>query len=123
MGISWATHWQTCSVDVDRLGMDDQSNNVVKPVGNDGMLYFWCPGCQDMHGIWTEKPNDLTGARWSWNGSYTKPTFKPSIFSNKGRTNPTMPACHSYVIDGKIKFLNDCTHELAGKTVDLQPPT
>jgi hypothetical protein len=27
--------------------------------------------------------------------------------------------CHSFVTDGRIQFLNDCTHSLAGQTVDL----
>lgn len=40
-----------------------------------------------------------------------------------GRSNPaniTMtPLCHSFVTDGRIQFLTDSTHELAGQTVDL----
>jgi hypothetical protein len=27
--------------------------------------------------------------------------------------------CHSFVTDGKIQFLSDCTHALAGQTVAL----
>jgi len=27
--------------------------------------------------------------------------------------------CHSFVTDGRIQFLGDCTHTLAGQTVDL----
>lgn len=27
--------------------------------------------------------------------------------------------CHSYVTNGRIQYLGDCTHELAGQTVDL----
>jgi hypothetical protein len=27
--------------------------------------------------------------------------------------------CHSFVTDGRIQFLGDCTHALAGQTVDL----
>jgi hypothetical protein len=35
-------------------------------------------------------------------------------------SNITMtPRCHSYVRDGKIEFLNDSTHKLAGQTVPL----
>jgi hypothetical protein len=30
---------------------------------------------------------------------------------------PTM--CHSFVVDGRIEYLSDCTHEMAGMTVDL----
>lgn len=31
------------------------------------------------------------------------------------------PRCHSFVRDGKIEFLSDSTHKLAGQTVDLPP--
>lgn len=27
--------------------------------------------------------------------------------------------CHSFITDGQIQFLNDCTHPLAGQTVPL----
>jgi len=27
--------------------------------------------------------------------------------------------CHSFVRDGRIEFLSDCTHALKGQTVDL----
>lgn len=27
--------------------------------------------------------------------------------------------CHSFITDGKIQYLSDCFHELAGQTVDL----
>jgi hypothetical protein len=56
---------------------------------------------------------------WEWNGSLDKPTFKPSIFVNARQSNPMVPSCHSFVTDGRIQFLNDCTHALAGQTVDL----
>lgn len=29
--------------------------------------------------------------------------------------------CHSFVTDGNIQFLSDCTHSLAGQTVPLKP--
>jgi hypothetical protein len=28
--------------------------------------------------------------------------------------------CHTFVTDGQIQYLGDCTHALAGQTVDLQ---
>lgn len=27
--------------------------------------------------------------------------------------------CHTWITDGKAIFLNDCTHEFAGQTLDL----
>jgi hypothetical protein len=72
--------------------------------------------------------------KWLWNGSKEKPTFTPSILARykhpKGYSNEN-PAptdfsgeyvdevCHSFITDGRIQFLNDCTHALAGQTVDL----
>lgn len=80
---------------------------------------------------------------WQWNGSVDFPTLQPSVLFQSGHyahnhTNtdrcwctynaehPEMAdqsficvRCHSYVTDGKIQFLTDCTHGLVGQTVDL----
>lgn len=72
------------------------------------MYAFHCPGCQYGHNF--EVP------RWSWNGSYDKPTFTPSLLCNKDFPEAR---CHSNVTDSKIQFLSDCFHAMAGKTVDL----
>jgi hypothetical protein len=53
---------------------------------------------------------------WTWNGDVDKPTLKPSVLSGGG---DDMPRCHSFVNDGKVQFLDDCSHELAGQTLDL----
>jgi hypothetical protein len=77
-------------------------------------IAFHCPGCDGGHSI------PVTGSRaWQWNGSLETPTLKPSILVNRGSSNPTVPVCHSFVTDGRIQFLGDCTHRLAGQTVDL----
>jgi hypothetical protein len=83
---------------------------------DDGVCIFFCPGCDTYHGVWTEKPNDLTGARWSWNGNYEKPTFSPSILVNGGDGTPR---CHSFVNDGVISYCSDSEHRLAGQSVEL----
>ncbi len=64
---------------------------------------------------------------WTWNGSVDLPTVKPSILTkgsrghtdNDGNRTVIDEVCHSFVNDGKVQFLADCTHELAGQTVDL----
>ena len=56
---------------------------------------------------------------WQFNGSTGVPTFSPSILFNRGRANPMVPVCHSFITDGKIRFLPDCSHALKGQTVDL----
>jgi len=92
---------------------------------NDGMLIFYCQGCGECHGV-----ND----RWTFNGSFENPTFSPSILvrgtqrltdeeydliMSGTQIEPKPLVCHSFVTDGKIQYLNDCTHKLAGQTVDL----
>lgn len=80
--------------------------------------FFRCPGCQRRHLVYT-KEQSPGGACWSLNGDVEHPTFSPSILVNKGGEVPSVPICHSFIRDGKIQFLNDCTHELAGKTIEL----
>lgn len=93
---------------------------------------YRCP-CGDTH--------HLTKG-WQWNGDREKPTFTPSVmvttghFIQNGRTDngcwctyaKEHPEenlafgcyrCHSYVRDGMVQFLADCTHPLAGQTVAL----
>lgn len=106
----------------------------------DGMLLFWCPGCDGAHGI-TVNRGQAEGPKWGWNGSIDKPTFTPSIKVSgyelsaesvarlergerigEGQRWPGRDTvCHSFVNDGRIQFLGDCTHALAGQTVDLPP--
>ena len=51
---------------------------------------------------------------WSWNGNTEKPTLKPSIRSKSGDT-----ICHTFVNDGMVRFLDDCSHEFADQTLEL----
>ncbi len=51
---------------------------------------------------------------WTWNGSTDKPTLKPSVLTTDGNFR-----CHSWINDGTAQFLADCSHELAGQTVEL----
>jgi hypothetical protein len=64
---------------------------------------------------------DGPGPRWGYNGNPDLPTFTPSVLVNAGRFHPGKPICHTFVTDGKIQFLGDCTHALAGQTVDMPP--
>jgi hypothetical protein len=77
-------------------------------------IVFQCPGCDSPHVLPVEGPQ-----AWGWNGSVEKPTLTPSVFVNPGGYNETVPQCHSFVTDGFIRFLDDCTHALAGKNVEL----
>ena len=97
------------------------NRDVVRLLEIDGRLepVFQCPGCNCLHAVWVNEHNPHTNAIWSWNGDAIKPTFTPSI---NVKSNPRIGAvhiCHSFVRDGMIQFLDDCTHALKGKTVAL----
>lgn len=68
-----------------------------------------CPGCDFIHTV--NVSGD--GVSWQFNGDTARPTFTPSILIRNAYV------CHSFVTDGKIAFLGDCTHHLSGQTVDL----
>lgn len=98
-----------------------------------GRVGFWCPGCDEMHVIYVEGPQ-----AWGFNDDPDLPTFTPSVLVSGIYAEPPVTAenfdewkrspwsqtkvqrvCHSFVKEGRIQFLGDCTHGLAGQTVDL----
>ena len=83
--------------------------------GANGYALFFCPACDSPHAVRV----NTHGSGWGWNGSVDAPTLTPSVFSNQHRDCPDLPACHSFVTEGRIQFLADCTHAMAGQTVDL----
>lgn len=97
----------------------------LKPVTNtDGSPYgvsFVCPGCGETHVI----PTGTSRNAWSFNGDMDAPTLSPSILAyphpalNEAGERYETARCHSFVTDGRIQFLGDCTHALAGQTVAL----
>jgi len=74
--------------------------------------WFWCPGCKGYHAFTTKSPKT---SGWTFNGDVEKPTFSPSLLVWGSRPEER---CHLFMKDGKIQFLSDCHHELAGKTVE-----
>lgn len=95
---------------------------------------FPCPGCKSVHQI-NDQESVSIGPKWDFNGNMDAPTFSPSLKVThrhpKGYDNDhPAPAdfdgeyvedvCHSFITDGKIQFLDDCYHELAGQTVPMQ---
>jgi len=80
-----------------------------------GLLAFRCPGCGMMHAV---------DGRWKFDGNFEAPTFSPSLLMTM--PDPDNPGkdivrCHSFVRNGMVEFLADCTHEMAGKTVPMKP--
>jgi len=74
---------------------------------------FFCPGCGFAH--WFQTKGE--GSCWTWNEDFEKPTVKPSILMDMRGEDPKR--CHSFVTDGKIRFLGDCSHNLKGRTVEI----
>jgi hypothetical protein len=81
---------------------------------DDNIVMFRCPGCEEEHVVRVRGESP-----WGWNNSMEAPTFTSSILVNRGQSNPTAHQCHSFVTDGKIQFLADCTHRLANQTIEL----
>lgn len=80
---------------------------------------FHCKGCKCHHVYYTVSQHK--GALvWLFNGDMEKPTFRASLLVNADLSCPSTPRCHIFVTDGKIQYLNDCTHELAGKTIEME---
>lgn len=96
--------------------MSKKIEEVFNQNGNPtGLFQFYCPGCKFHHQINT---NPEHGPVWTFNGDLASPTASPSLLV----TYPTSKGdrkCHSFVRNGMIEFLNDCTHDLAGKTVEI----
>ncbi len=85
----------------------EHSNGIVD-------IVFDCPGCNFPHSF------RVAGipSPWIWNGDLDRASFSPSLLVRFG-DGPGDKRCHSFVSGGRIQFLADCTHSLAGKTVDV----
>lgn len=109
--------------------MAEARARVVEEAGRQ-YLWIWCAGCQTHHRA------VVSAGGWAWNRSVDRPTLTPSVRVS-GTRMPTdaeaerilagervdleRTCCHSFVTDGRIRYLDDCTHALAGQTVDLEP--
>lgn len=67
-------------------------------------ILIHCPGCGCDH---------VFDGRWKFNEDFEKPTFEPSLLIQ------SKIICHSFVEEGRIRFLTDSTHKLSGQTVEL----
>ncbi len=102
---------------------------------NGNSCEFRCPGCGQLHILAIGEHGQHP--KWNFTGSAESPTLAPSILArgmlcvfddhgewtgewqrdSEGRPIPYV--CHSFVRAGHIEFLNDCTHAMAGQTVEL----
>ena len=85
---------------------------------------YWCPGCDNLHGIVIQPGKQANGASWSFEGSLECPTYSPSQLTQFEGGPPEARqkfVCHTFIRGGMIQFLGDCTHELRGQTVPMVP--
>lgn len=106
------------------------TKDKIKVEGNT-LLVFHCPACNRQHAV---PYFSHRGPRWSWNGRTDAPTLMPSIrvegivplsgadlseLDRRHHVQPKYYLCHSFITEGQIQYLSDCTHALAGQVVDL----
>lgn len=114
--------------------MNLPQGRLLRPELRDGVLQGYqiiCPGCRDFHEnkvgfhfIWTLPGPDHP--HWEFDGNEECPTFSPSLLGEgkfwiAEEERWIDYVCHSYVRAGRIQYLGDCTHELAGQTVPMVP--
>jgi hypothetical protein len=94
--------------------MDDKILRKVEDVNT--KYAFWCPACKCAHFFQTTGYPD-----WKLTGSMLNPTITPSIrvqgYSEVLQKNYV---CHSVITGGIIEYMGDCTHELAGKEIQME---
>jgi hypothetical protein len=79
------------------------------PIGNkeEYQWHIYCLGCKQVHA--------LSPAVHHFNYDTERPTFSPSLLQD---WDPKK-ICHSYIFEGYIRYLSDCSHDLRNKTVEL----
>lgn len=80
----------------------------IKSAGTD-RLTFHCPGCDERH---------VVDRGWTYNGNAEKPTLTPSVLVTSNAPG-VVSCCHFHVEEGRIRYLADSAHALAGQTVDM----
>lgn len=92
--------------------MAKKIQQLTWPNGDINGWMFYCPGCKENHAY-------MNDGRWTFNGNLEQPTFQPSLLYTRGHHPDPPDVCHIFMTDGKIQYLSDCTHELAGQTVEV----
>ena len=94
-----------------------------------------CPGCiaenvphrVPIHFFRTVPAPNGREPTWEFDQNLKRPTFSPSLRCRADWWNPETKrydiklCCHFFLRNGRLEFLDDCTHPLAGQTVDMIP--
>ena len=94
----------------------------LSPIKENGVIaayMFECPGCGGGHIVHVRPYKNEVGASWDFSHNMEFPTFTPSLLTKLNRSDEPVRICHLFITNGQIRFLADCTHNLAGQTVDM----
>lgn len=102
-----------------QISTSDENLPRVAVLKNSGLYNYknaatheiYCPACQTTHGF------DET---WVFNQDFVNPTIHPSLLISNYISGKRY-VCHSYIRNGYIYYLGDCTHCLKSQTVRLPP--
>lgn len=110
--------------------MDNNNKKIIRKSGDH--FAFYCKGCDEAHSF---------NSQWQFNNDFDCPTVSPSILVQYVKVPHPIPldengkykigsdgriegcidmVCHSFIKDGMIQYLNDCTHEFKGQTIALK---
>lgn len=81
--------------------------------GEPASWMFYCVGCKSYHVVPMNRG-------WTFNGDMENPTFTPSLLTKWDFKNgkPTR-ICHIIITNGKLRYCGDCSHPLAGQTLQM----
>lgn len=93
----------------------------MKCYESEGLLVFYCPACGQNHTAWLQGRGWGDRPLWRWDGRTDCPTLTPSlrIETPDPDGGPPLHVCHFFIKAGQIIYLSDCTHRLAGLSVDM----
>jgi hypothetical protein len=113
--------------DVSVMNLHEEPSPIrvsLRTVNDHGVTYtalmFVCPGCAStgssgVHLLPVNSPHKQPS--WEWDGNFEAPTLSPSILTRGANES----ICHSFLRGGVFEFLGDCTHTMAGTSVQLPP--
>ena len=92
--------------------------------GKEVGYYFDCPGCKLGHTLIVRPYGDDSLPVWKFNGDMDSPTFRPGIRLKRASPDgKEIVSCNLFVTDGRLYFWNDCSHDLAGLSIEMQSVT
>jgi hypothetical protein len=91
----------------------------LRKTDSPGHYIFYCRACKCHHAVWTQEYQP-GHPFWTFNNDMEKPSFKPSLLVQTPDKDGNVQICHFFIEDGKMRYMNDCTHDLHNQTVEME---